>query len=111
MPTGVLMPVESMSMRVLIGGIQALVSPGKSTAALSSSTSVFLVMPSRHSDGGLRRMVVSIMVNGAGSVAVSARPILPSTDSTSGNEAMIRSVCWSNSLALVMEMPGNVVGM
>ena len=28
MPTGVLMPVESMSMRVLIGIVQALVTPG-----------------------------------------------------------------------------------
>ena len=28
MPTGVLMPVESMSMRVLIGMVQALVRPG-----------------------------------------------------------------------------------
>ena len=28
MPTGVLMPVDSMSMRVLIGMVQALVTPG-----------------------------------------------------------------------------------
>ncbi len=37
MPTGVLMPVESMSMRVLIGMVQALVNPGNWMALFSSS--------------------------------------------------------------------------
>jgi hypothetical protein len=39
-PTGVLMPVASMSMRVLMGMTQALVTPGRSTVASSSSISV-----------------------------------------------------------------------
>ncbi len=56
-------------------------------------------------------MVVSIIDSGAGSVAVSARPTLPNTDSTSGKVLMILSVCCSISLALVIEMPGKVVGM
>ena len=55
--------------------------------------------------------VVSIIDSGAGSVAVSARPTLPMTDSTSGNELMILSVCCSSSRALVMDRPGKVVGM
>ena len=50
------------------------------------------------------------IATGAGSVAVSARPTFPNTWCTSGNEAIIRSVCWSSSLALVMEIPGSVVG-
>jgi len=110
-PTGVLMPVASISMRVLMGMTQALVTPGMSTVASSSSMSWSSVMPSRHSDSGLSWITVSIMVSGAGSVAVSARPILPNTRSTSGRLAMSRSVCCNSSCALPMESPGSVVGM
>ena len=107
MPTGVRMPVESMSMRALIGIVQALVLPRKrilpSMSAISSSQemrsgqigrSSALVHPGaheeyqrsfpRHWSGGLRTTVVSIIENGAGSVEVSARPALPKTRSTSG---------------------------
>ena len=55
-------------------------------------------------------MVVSIMLRGAGSVAVSARPIFPNTRSTSGKALIIRSVCCNSSRALVMDIPGSVVG-
>ncbi len=65
----------------------------------------------RHSDLGFSVTTVSIMDSGAGSVEVSARPILPSTRSTSGNEAMIRSVICSSRPASVIEIPGMVVGM
>ena len=44
-------------------------------------------MPAGHSDCGLSVIVVSNMLSGAGSVAVSARPALPKTRSTSGNDA------------------------
>ena len=98
-------------MRVLIGIVQALVSPGKRTARSSSSTSVSGVMPGRHWSCGFRVMVVSIIDRGAGSVAVSARPTLPKTFSTSGKVRMMRSVCCSSSRALVTETPGRVVGM
>ena len=64
-----------------------------------------------HSDSGFNWMVVSIMSIGAGSVAVSARPALPNTVFTSGNDLMMRSVIWRICRALVGEMPGNVVGM
>ena len=51
------------------------------------------------------------MESGAGSVAVSALPTLPNTVSTSGKLRMIRSVCWTISLAFVIDTPGRVVGM
>ena len=44
MPTGVFMPVESMSMRVLIGMVQAFVRPGKRMALSRSSASSSIVM-------------------------------------------------------------------
>ena len=68
-------------------------------------------MPGRHSSRGFSRTVVSIIDSGAGSVAVSARPTLPKTCSTSGNVLIVRSVRCSSSRAAVMEMPGMVVGM
>ena len=45
----------------------------------------------RHSDSGLRMMMLSIMPMGAGSSADSARPSLPTTDSTSGTLAIAMS--------------------
>ena len=55
-------------------------------------------------------MMVSNISDGAGSVAVEARPALPYTDATSGNDRMILSCVCNSSAALVTEMPGNVVG-
>ncbi len=128
------MPVVSMSIRPLMGMVQALVSPGSFSASSSSSTSCSVEMWSgvarrskplshsgaheeyqvstrRHSDLGFRVMTVSSIESGAGSVEVSARPALPSTRSTSGNRLMMRSVTWSRRSASAMEMPGIVVGM
>ena len=76
-PTGLLMPVASMSSRLRMGGIQMLVSPGTRTVLSNSSISLSGVMPARHSSLGLSWMVVSNMTSGAGSVAVTARPALP----------------------------------
>ncbi len=100
-----------MSMRVLIGMTQALVRPVYLTTRSSSARSPSGVIPSRHSSRGLSWITVSIIVSGAGSVAVSARPILPKTRCTSGTLRIMRSVCCRISRALVMEMPGSVVGM
>ena len=51
-------------------------------------------MPGRHSSSGFRLITVSTISVGAGSVAVAARPALPHTDATSGNDLMILSwVC------------------
>jgi hypothetical protein len=100
------MPVASMSMRLRIGGIQILVSPGTCTARSSSSTSFSGVMPARHCSRGLNWMVVSNISSGAGSVAVSARPALPKTRATSGTVLIMRSVCCSSSLAFCADSPG-----
>src|SRR5689334_8366283 len=105
-PTGVRTPVVSMSTRVLIGIVQALVQPGNCMRAFISAVSSSqligccsgqsarngaFIHPGahdeyhrawnvfRHAPGGFSRTVVSTIVIGAGSVAVSARPTLPNT--------------------------------
>ena len=65
----------------------------------------------RHSEGGLRFTTVSTMESGAGSVDVSARPALPCTCTTSGNDMSTRSWACSHWLASATEIPGSVVGM
>src|SRR5512138_1869552 len=100
-----------MSTRVLIGIVQALVQPGNCMRVFISAVSSSHVIGCssghrwrsarltpfgahaeyqrawnvlRHVSGGRSRAVVSTIVIGAGSVAVSARPTLPNTVSTSG---------------------------
>ncbi len=111
MPTGVFIPVANISIRVFIGCTHALVNPGNLTKSSSSLVSFFSVIPSRHSLLGFSKIVVSSIVSGAGSVAVSARPTLPKTRSTSGTVLISLSVCINSSRALPIETPGNVVGM
>ncbi len=77
MPTGVRMPVASMSVRALIGMVQALLTPGNCNARSSSAISWSTFIPARHCDLGLRLITVSNISSGAGSVAVPARPPLP----------------------------------
>ena len=112
-----------------MGMVQALEMPGSCSAASSSflrSSSVMRSLQngrsspfshsgaqdeyqrgaSRHSLSGLRRMVVSIMVKGAGSVEVEARPALPKTRSTSGKVLRILSCTWSAFWASATDMPG-----
>ena len=111
MPTGVLMPVDSMSSRVLIGIVQALASPGNLIAASISFIRSAVDLPgSGQCSFSFSLTTVSSMESGAGSVAVSARPTLPKTDSTSGNVRRILSVCCRSSFAFVIEIPGKVVG-
>ena len=105
-PTGVLIPVASMSIRVLIGITHALDTPGNSTVLFNISFNFDVVIPARHWDFGFNCTKVSIIVKGAGSVAVSALPTLPNTFCTSGIVAISLSVCCSNSLALPTEIPG-----
>src|SRR3970040_2447330 len=124
-----------MSMRALIGMVQALVVPGILSASFISVTRSSQDRRSgqtrrqsrslshsgdqdeyqrgfgRHSVGGLRMTVVSIIENGAGSVEVSARPAFPNTRSTSGNDLRIRSCTWRRRVASVTDSPGRVVGM
>ena len=133
-PTGVRTPVVSMSMRPLIGIVQAFVTPGIFVFASSSPTSSSREIRSlqigrksgfsqsgahdeyqrrlgRHRSGGFSTTVVSIIENGAGSVDVSARPAFPNTRSTSGTDLRIRSCARSRSSASVTDSPGSVVGM
>jgi hypothetical protein len=105
------MPVESMSMRALIGIVQALETPGNCSALSISAISLSTVMPGRHSFPGLRLITVSNISVGAGSVAVAARPALPQTEATSGNDLMILFWVCTSSEALVTDRPGSVVGM
>ena len=76
-PTGVRMPVDSMSMRALIGIVQAFETPGNCSALSISAIKLSVVTPGRHSSFGLRLTTVSNISVGAGSVAVCARPALP----------------------------------
>ena len=110
-PTGLLMPVASMSIRLRIGGTNTLARPGIFSFESSSATILSLVMPGRHSSLGFNWIVVSNISIGAGSVAVSARPALPNTVFTSGTVMMIRSVTCSSWPASAAERPGSAVGM
>ncbi len=133
-PTGVRSPVLSMSIRPLMGIVQALTRPGRLRAwfiwlmrsswemwsgviclkmerAQPGAQPEYQVSAFRHSDFGLRMMTVSSMDRGAGSVDVSARPALPRTLWTSGNCRMMRSVTWRTFWASVIDRPGMVVGM
>ena len=55
-------------------------------------------------------MIVSIMSSGAGSVAVSARPALPTTCQTSGNWRSTASRAFRSSAASVTDVLGTLVG-
>jgi hypothetical protein len=111
MPIGVRMPVESMSIRALIGMVQAFEMPGNCSASSISAMSLSVVMPARHSFSGFRLITVSNISIGAGSVAVLARPAFPHTECTSGKLLMILFCVCSTSAALVMDMPGSEAGM
>ena len=114
--------------------VQAFVTPGTSSAWFNSATNCSCEMWSgvmcrktffsnsgaqaeyhvgtrRHAENGFSVITVSSIESGAGSVAVSARPALPSTRSTSGNRPMMRSVALSSRWASVMEIPGIADGM
>ncbi len=77
MPTGVRIPVASMSVRALIGMVQAFETPGNCSALSSSAIRPSTVKPGRHCCFGLRLTIVSNISVGAGSVAVSALPAFP----------------------------------
>src|SRR3954453_7281609 len=105
------MPVDSMSIRALIGMVQALDTPGNCNDRSISAMSLSTVIPGRHSFSAFRLITVSNISVGAGSVAVDARPALPHTDSTSGKDLMILFWVCTSSAALVTDKPGKVVGM
>ena len=102
MPTGVRMPVASMSILFLIGMVQALLTP-ESEGLVQFGNQFVEGQPARHSLSGFRLITVSAISSGAGSVAVLARPALPNTDSTSGKVLMILSWVCNNSADLVTD--------
>ncbi len=110
-PTGVLIPVVSMSRRFLIGIDHMLATPGVLTVAFASLTIESYVTPRRQSFLSLRVAIVSIIDIGAMSVAVSARPIFPITVCTSGILARAASRCWRICFACAVPTPGNSDGM
>ncbi len=110
-PTGVLIPVASMSSRLRIGIDHMLATPGVCTLRFISAWMESKVTPGRHWSSGFRMAIDSIMDIGAMSVAVSARPTLPSTISTSGMEAIAASRCWRICFACAVPTPGNMEGM
>src|SRR5204862_6418297 len=69
------------------------------------------VMPGRLCSRGFSITVVSYMSSGALSVALSDRPTVPKTLSTSGNDLSTRSCSCRSCDACVIEIPGNEVGM
>ena len=110
-PTSERMPVVSMLIRLMIGCVQMLETPGSVVAASSSPMSFSRVMPGRHAASGFRFTIVSVMFTGAGSVDVSAREILATTDATSGNVWIAWFCVLVISIAWVREIAGSVTGM
>jgi len=66
-PTGVRMPVDSMSIRARIGIVHELAMPGNCNARSISAISLSVVRPGRHCDSGFRLITVSNISTGAGS--------------------------------------------
>ena len=110
-PTSDRIPVVSMSMRLMMGIVQMLETPGRRTARPISARRRSSVMPGRHSFFGFRWTMVSVMLSGAGSVDVSARATLATTYATSGNfisAAFCRAAIFVFSSS---EMLGSAIGM
>ena len=106
----VLTPVESILIRLMIGWVQPLVTPGICSFSFNSVISFSLVIPLRHSDFGFSSIILSIMLIGALSVAVYARPAFPSTLFTSGTETIILSWICKMRLASLLDTSGSVTG-
>jgi hypothetical protein len=111
MPTGVLIPVSSMSSRFRIGCVQTFGNPGNWSAASISACSCSSVKPARHCSRGFKVTVVFTMPMGELSVELVPRPTVPNTRSTSGNCRSILSWIWSMRVASVIDRPGGDVGM
>src|SRR5258706_7415909 len=100
------MPVESMSIRALIGMVQALLTPGNSSAWFMSAINLSMVMPWGQVSSGLRLMTVSNISTGAGSVAVLGQGSLSDIRSTFLEILTILSCALVNVPRLVTDMPG-----
>ena len=112
MPSGSVQPNFSSSVVMVRSSGQKVAAKGALEPAGPPGEEPLDPVACRHlARSGCSCTTVSIIDSGAGSVADSARPILPWTLTTSGNVAISLSDCWSSSLLLVMLMLGSVVGM
>ena len=109
-PTGVLIPVRSMSRRLRIGCVHTLGNPGNCSASSISLWSSASVSPGLHSLFGFSVTVVLTIPIGELSVDVVARPTVPKTRSTSGNSRSSLSCTCKRRVASPTESPGGAVG-
>ena len=110
-PTSVRIPVDSILIRLIMGCVHPLVTPGICNLALSSLMTSFLLIPFLHSDCGFSSTMVSIMLIGELSVAVFALPALPKTFFTSGTDLMSLSCTCKMRFASLLLTSGSVTGM
>src|SRR5207247_6604935 len=99
-----------MSMRLRMGCVQIFVTPGMRSFSSSRCIIASFVSPAGHWSFGLKVTIVSVMLIGAGSVDVSARPIFPTTEAIAGSCEIIRSCSRNNSVAFDNDMLGSVTG-
>ena len=97
-------------MRLRMGCVQIFVTPGMRSFSSSRCMIASFVSPAGHWSFGLKVTIVSVMLIGAGSVDVSARPIFPTTEATAGSCEIIRSCSRNNSVAFDNDMLGSVTG-
>src|SRR5665213_58827 len=109
-PTSVLIPVESILIRLIIGCVQPLVTPGICSLLLSSLMMLSFETPFLHSLRGFNITIVSIILIGELSVAEFTLPALPSTDFTSGSLARILSWTCKILFTSALETSGKVTG-
>ena len=95
---------------LMMGCVQPLVTPGICNFAFNSLMMLSLLMPFLHSDLGLSRIMVSIMLIGELSVAVLALPALPRTCATSGTDEINLSCTCKMRLASELDTSGRVTG-
>ena len=110
-PTSDRTPVVNMSIRLMIGIVQMLDTPGICTARPSSARRRSIVMPGRHWLRGFRCTTVSVILSGAGSVDVSARAIFATAYSTSGKVMRMAFCVAAIFVFSPSEMLGSAIGM
>ena len=111
MPTGVFIPVSSMSSRLRIGCVHTFGKPGNWSFSSSSACSSVIVSPARHWSRGFRVTVVFTIPIGELSVGVVPRPTVPKTRSTSGTSRRSLSCTCRSRVASPIDRPGGAVGM
>ena len=100
-------PLTSSSTRNAIGWVKLPVTPGRSAkAARIFETSSSLLRALVHSDWGCNVSITSVESIPIGSVAMSARPVLETASSTSGNFLKMRCARVCKSTACCNEMLG-----